>query len=142
MVLQLACAAVLLCVCAAVHALGTVAITRAVRHHHRDPDVRALHRPVLGLVIGLLFVFLLHVAEVGLWAVAYRSVGAFLDFEEALYFSMTSFTTAGYGDLVPPVKWRILGASEAMVGMVLLGWSAGLVLVLLERMNRRVLEED
>jgi hypothetical protein len=70
--------------------------------------------------------------------VAYRSVGAFLDFEEALYFSMTSFTTAGYGDLVPPVKWRLLGASEAMVGMVLLGWSAGLVLVLLERMNRRV----
>ena len=101
-----------------------------------------LHRPVLGLVIGLLFVFLLHVAEIGLWAAAYRSLGAFLDFEEALYFSMTSFTTAGYGDLVPPVRWRILGASEAMAGMVLLGWSVGLVLVLLERMNRRVLEED
>jgi voltage-gated potassium channel len=140
-ILQLACAALLLCVCVVVHALGTVAITRVVRHHHRDPDVRALHRPVLGLVIGLLFVFLLHVAEVGLWAAAYRSLGAFLDFEEALYFSMTSFTTAGYGDLMPPVRWRILGA-EVMAGMVLLGWSAGLVLVLLERMNRRALEED
>ena len=142
MVLQLACAALLLCVCVVLHALGTVAITRAVRHHHRDPDVRQLHRPVLGLVIGLLFVFLLHLVEVSVWAAAYRGVGAFLDFEEALYFSMTSFTTAGYGDLVAPVKWRLLGASEALVGMVLLGWSVGLVLVLLERMNRRALEED
>jgi voltage-gated potassium channel Kch len=77
-----------------------------------------------------------------IWAGTYLGLGVFVTFEEALYFSIASFTTAGYGDLVPPVKWRLLGASEAMVGFVLLGWSVGLVLVLLERMNRRVLEED
>ena len=62
------------------------------------------------------------------------------DLTTAVYFSAVTYTTTGYGDLVPPVRWRILGASEAMVGMVLLGWSVGLVLVLLERMNRRAPE--
>jgi hypothetical protein len=124
---------------AMIHAFGTVGILRLVGRHHRDPDLNALHRPVAALVVGLLLVFMLHMVEVALWALAYMLIGAFPDFETALYFSLTTFSTVGYGDVVLPNAWRILGAAEGVAGIVLLGWSGGLVLVVLERTNRRSL---
>ena len=42
---------------------------------------------------------------------------AFPDLEEALYFAIASYTTVGFGDLVAPPEWRILGASIAANGM-------------------------
>jgi hypothetical protein len=139
MLIQLLMGAVLVSLSVAMHAFGSVAVIRLVRRHHMEPRLRALHRPVGGLVAGFLCIFLLHVVEVSLWAGVYLAVRAFDSFEEALYFSMVSFTTLGFGDLVLPAQWRILGASEGMLGLVLLGWSTGLVLVLLEPLNRRVL---
>jgi hypothetical protein len=126
-------------VSALIHAFGTVGILRLVGRHHRDPDLNALHRPVVALVIGLLLVFTLHIIEVALWALVYHLLGAFPAFEVAFYYSLSTFSTVGYGDVVLPDTWRILGASEGVGGIVLLGWSGGLVLVVLERTNRRVL---
>lgn len=136
---QLACAALLLCLCVIVHAGGTLAVIRLVRRHHVEPRVHAIHRPVGALVVGFLCVFALHMIEVAIWAGAYLGLGAFNELEEALYFSITCFTTLGFGDVVIGKPWRLLGASEGMIGLVLLGWSAGLFLVLLEPLNRRVL---
>jgi voltage-gated potassium channel Kch len=72
------------------------------------------------------FVFFLHVLEVLVWAGAYIALGAIGSFEEAVYFSIVSFTTVGYGDVVLPLDWRILGACEAAAGMLIFGWSVAL----------------
>jgi len=141
-ILQFFWATVLLCAAVVIHAVGTLTVLRRVRRHHLEAELEALHRPLAALVVGFLFVFMLHIAEVALWAGAYRLLGAFDTFEEALYFSVSSFTTVGYGDVVLPRRWRLLGASEALVGMFLLGWSVGLVLLLLERLNRQALETE
>jgi hypothetical protein len=43
--------------------------------------------------------------------------------EEALYFSTVTFSTIGYGDIVPPLRWRLLCALEGINGFLLIGWS-------------------
>jgi hypothetical protein len=42
-------------------------------------------------------------------------------FQTALYFSVVTFTTLGYGDLIPAKQFRLLAASEALVGLLLVG---------------------
>ena len=56
---------------------------------------------------------LLHLAEAVVWALFYVLVGALPDLETAVYFSLTSYTTVGYGDVVLPEPWRLLGPIEA-----------------------------
>jgi hypothetical protein len=41
--------------------------------------------------------------------------------EEALYFAMVAYTTLGLGDVVPPERWRILGAMAAANGFLNIG---------------------
>ena len=47
--------------------------------------------------------------------------------ESAFYFSASSYATVGYGDVVLPSKWRLLGPHESMVGMLMAGVSIGLL---------------
>jgi len=43
------------------------------------------------------------------------------DFYTSLYFSITTFTTLGYGDLIPQKEFRLLASSEALIGIMLTG---------------------
>jgi hypothetical protein len=74
---------------------------------------------------------LLHLAEAIVWAIFYVLVGALPDLETAAYFSLTSYTTVGYGDVVLPEAWRLLGPIEAAVGVLMLGWSTGIMVVVI-----------
>ena len=65
----------------------------------------------------------LHLVEIGLWAVLYSRQSFFGDFETALYYSFSAYTTVGYGDLVLPAGWRLVGSLETCVGFLLFGWS-------------------
>lgn len=64
------------------------------------------------------------IAEVWLWAVFYFAVQAVPDFETALYFSTSAFTTVGFGDVYLDKDWRLLSSIEAMNGFLMFGWSA------------------
>jgi voltage-gated potassium channel len=138
---QLLNAALLLALCVLVHAQGTVVMLRRILHlvpHAQSGEARkaSIHLPLLHLTVIFIQIFFLHVVEMALWAGAYWVQGAFPTFEESLYFSIVSFTTVGYGDVVLPVDWRILGAAEAATGNLLLGWSTGLMFMLIQRIYR------
>jgi len=64
----------------------------------------------------------LHVLQILLWAGSYRWL--FLpSWESAFYFSATSYSTVGYGDIVLPKVWRILGPMESVMGVLMCGIS-------------------
>lgn len=92
---------------------------------------------ILFVVIGLVAVI---TAEIWLYALAYLAVGALGELEAALYFSTTSFTTLGYGDVVLDQRWRLLGAIEGANGLLLFGWSTAFLISVTGRM--RALEHD
>lgn len=88
------------------------------------------------MLLILLFsvIMLLHVTETGMWAVFYYSRTLFDDFETALYFSMTSYTTIGYGDVLLPQRWRLLGAIEGISGVLLCGVSTAFIFAVVNGM--------
>jgi len=71
-------------------------------------------------------VIVLHGIVILLWASCYRWL-CFPSWESAFYFSASSYATVGYGDVVLPSKWRLLGPLESMVGMLMSGVSIGLL---------------
>lgn len=65
------------------------------------------------------FLIFLHGTGVCLWAIVYRILGCFGDAGTAFYFSGTTYTTIGFGDLVLPKEWRILAPLEGMTGILM-----------------------
>ena len=68
-----------------------------------------------------------------LWASCYRSL-CFSTWDSAFYFSASSYSTVGYGDVVLPARWRLLGPLESMVGVLMCGISVSLLFVLVTRL--------
>ena len=67
-------------------------------------------------------------------------LGELQNFETALYFSTTTFTAVGYGDVLISPRWRLVAAIEAANGVILLAWSTTFLLSVTSRL--RVLEHD
>jgi hypothetical protein len=121
------------------HGLGTVAATeRAARYwlRHKEAAGRFHAEFLLAQLVGTLL--LLHLAEALVWALFFVMVGKLPDFETAAYFSLTSYTTVGYGDVVLPEPWRLLGPIEAAVGVLMLGWSTGILVAVIGAVYRRL----
>ena len=74
--------------------------------------------------------------EAGVWAAVYLGVDALGDFETAFYFSVVTYTTLGFGDVVIGEEWRILSAFEAVNGVMMFGWTTALVVVAIHRFSR------
>ena len=81
-----------------------------------------------GFVVGLL---LIHFAEAMIWACFYLLRETVPDFETALYFSLSSYTTIGYGDVILAKHVRLVGVVEGLVGTFMCGWSVALLVALL-----------
>jgi voltage-gated potassium channel Kch len=85
---------------------------------------------VSGVVI---LMFLASLLEVLVWAVTYLTLNAIQGFERALYFSMVTFTTLGYGDVVLAEQWRLLSSFEAANGIIMFGWTTAIVIAAVQR---------
>ena len=80
------------------------------------------------------WMILLHLVELTVWAAAYRLGDAMPDLPSAFYFSAVTYTTTGYGDLVLPQDWRLVGGIEALTGILMCGWSTGFFFAVVSRM--------
>ena len=122
-----------------VAALCLVIHFEAMKLFYRSPVVERLRHGVVLLLLGLLVA---HGVEIWLFALAYSVLAdtAFGHIEHAVtffdyvYFSASSYTTLGIGDLFPAGTLRALAASEAVVGLVLIAWSAALAFLQMQRL--------
>jgi hypothetical protein len=109
----------------AVHATGLAVLLRALMKSHAQSPMRFW--PVTRLLIGLTWwLILMHLVEISVWALFYFWQGCLPDAESAFYFAGVTYTTVGYGDLVLPKPWRLLGPIEGLTGILMCGLSAGL----------------
>jgi len=86
------------------------------------------------LIAAFSAIIILHMIEIAIWAAFYFGNSLFSDFETALYFSTTSYTTIGFGDVVLPRAWRMLGGIEGVTGVLLCGLSTAFVFAIVNAM--------
>lgn len=84
------------------------------------------------LVIALAVLFVGHIFQVAVWALVFTLLGEFEEYAVAFYHSMVNFASLGYGDIVMSESWRLLGAIEASVGVLMFGLTAGIMIALMQ----------
>jgi len=133
MLSELTLAFVVVAVCVVIHTAGLVGAAEWMIDHRAGFERRrpGLARFCLYLTLVFAVIIVLHLLETVVWAVVYQWWGLFPDYETALYFSLGSYTTIGYGDVVLPQRWRLLGAVEGISGVLLCGLSTAFIFVVM-----------
>lgn len=96
------------------------------------------------LLVVVFTAFVAHAVEIGLYGVVlcglirYVGVGGLKGPNGAtllncLYFSAETYSSLGFGDLIPVGPIRLLAGAEALNGLLLLGWSASYIYIAMER---------
>jgi hypothetical protein len=117
-------AAFLVAITVIVHAAGTVGLIRWV--WRSKAGVGTTFRAQTWFLVRLAWALLaVHLVEIGAWAVFYWGRGCLPDFTSAVYFSGVTYTTLGYGDLLLPREWRLMGPIEGLTGILMCGLSTG-----------------
>jgi len=127
MVTQMFIGAALILTTVLVHAVCLELILKAFLSVRTELEVRWR---AIAFALVVLAVFAAHVIEIWVWAIFYylhASIAEIPTLEAALYFSTSSFTTVGFGDLVLSEDWRLLSSFESINGMILFGWSTAFI---------------
>ncbi|PHS32705.1 MAG: ion transporter [Methylophaga sp.] len=101
-------------------------------------------RPRYRVLSGVFVILIAHVIEIWLFALGYflminvEGLGTLAgNFDQSLldcsYFSFTSFTTVGFGDIEPLGHIRFLTGFESLTGLVLITWSASFLFLEMQK---------
>lgn len=90
------------------------------------------------MIFTVLGVFLTHIVQIWLWGVLflYLAPDILPDLESALYFSTSSFTTVGFGDIYLDKEWRLLSSFESANGFILFGWSTAFIFEIISKLYK------
>lgn len=124
--------------------LGTILIhyevLRLASEHVHDLPIA----PRLRIIPVVIAAFIGHTLEVWLYGIAYWALTALaalgaitgsgpLGTEDFVYFSAVTYTSLGFGDLVPTGHLRLVAGVEGLNGLILIGWSASFTYLAMER---------
>jgi len=123
-------ACVLAILTVAIHAMGIAVLLRRLMRLPLPTSAWLIKRLLLRIIWWLV---LLHLAEISTWGLFYLWRGCLPDAETAFYFSASTYTTLGYGDVLLAKPWRLLGPVESLMGVLMCGLSTGYFFVVLSR---------
>jgi voltage-gated potassium channel len=134
---QVSAASLLVILTLSLQSAGMATLIRwAIAYFERAPHrLGWLHSTVL-LVRFTIAIFVLHTVEMLAWAGFYRWK-CFPSWESSVYFSITSYSTVGYGDLVLAPMWRTLGPVESVTGVLMCGLSVSLLFAIVSHLVHR-----
>src|SRR5580704_8694586 len=115
----------------AIHALMMMLILRARAAVHANAPSRPWLRLVGVMIAAVAMLMTAHLIEIGIWSIAYSLVDAAAQGADDFYFAFVNYTTLGYGDIIPTMRWRLLGPMTVMNGVLLFGWSTAVIFQIL-----------
>jgi hypothetical protein len=125
-----------------IHGLGSSGWLRFLaRMHDFDNKEIGARKSLRILSVTAVFFMLLHYIEIAIWALAFMAIpelDKIVHWEEAIYFSMVTYATLGYGDITLPPIWRVMSGFEAMNGILLFGWTTAMFYAVVQKIMSRM----
>ena len=133
--LQLAVTAGFALLMVVMHTLGLVGISRLLKLREDRLLKHDFDLSAIGLLASFgLLVLLLHMAEIAVFAVFFLLVSA-MNLPEALFYSASAYATLGWTVDYFPTSWRLIGAVEALIGFILIGWSTAFMVTTMRKLS-------
>jgi hypothetical protein len=88
---------------------------------------------IRGMGVTALLATALHGIEGAIWAAAYRLLGALPDNRTAMLYSIGAMTTYGHANLFLKDRWQMMGALEALDGIMLFGITTAFLFAIIQR---------
>jgi hypothetical protein len=134
--LQLAVTGAFVVVMTGIHSIGLATISRVLNLKDERLKQHDFNAGAIFLMARLgLAVFALHFLEIALFGFFYLAVGGVESLEEALYYSASAYATLGRTAEYFPTEWRLIGAVEALIGFVLIGWSTAFMVSTMRKLS-------
>jgi hypothetical protein len=118
------------------HAIGLALVRAAFLRAFRDRPVGhglSVLRFALVMSVAMALIIGLHVLQAAVWAAAYVGLGALPTPREAMLYSIGAMTTYGHAAIYLAPRWQMLGALEALNGMMLFGLSTAFLYGMIQR---------
>lgn len=133
---------IVLSLCVTIHIVSLVLLSRWLMRHPLNVERRlTLTKSVVWLTRIFAIITVLHLGESLIWAAFYYLWGQFKDFETSWYFSLASYATIGYGDVVLRERWRLIGGIEGINGVLLCGLSTAFLFAVFNQMFESHLQQ-
>ena len=117
-----------------IHSGVTLLVIRSTFKNSKKRVIQRKYLRSVWLAVIVIIMFFATILESGIWTICYLYLGALQSFEEALYFSIVTFSTLGFGDLILEQEWRFLSALEAANGIIMFGWSTAIVIAAVQKL--------
>jgi ion channel len=122
-----------LCICLILETVFLVWCSTVLNRRSKTPNrFVAIYMGKL-ILIAIGFILIAHTAQIWIWASAFVLGGAIADWNTAIYFSLVTYTTLGYGDVVLGPGLRIFAAFAAVTGLLGFGISTAFLVTLVGR---------
>jgi hypothetical protein len=123
----------LIVLCVVVHACGLWVV------HERVVRIQSRRRSMLRFAVimgtAVLVATMLHAVEGGLWAATYLMLGALPDNASAMLYSISAMTSYGHAKLDLEGRWQMMGALEALNGMLLFGLTTAFLFAIIQMVS-------
>lgn len=104
-----------------------------MRHHHHFASYRSRRHRFVTVCALFLITLGSHTAQIYINALALWLVGALPGYEEPIYYTLVTYTTVGYGDVVLGPDFRIMGAMISVTGILMFGMTTAFLVGLFSR---------
>ena len=111
----------------AIHAVVMVVVIKVTRIADELATSYQSLRLIAVMIATVTVLMIAHLAEVLVWSLIYVITSAAPAGTDLIYFAFVNYTTLGYGDVTPVVRWHLLGPMTAMNGVLLFGWSTAVI---------------
>lgn len=117
-------------------------IIRALRENKAFAEIPTLTEAFKNSAVVFVPLLLVHTVHIYAWAIVLWLVGALAGYEEPIYFSISTYTTVGYGDVTLEKGFRIFGSMGGVHGILAFGLTTAFLVGLFSKIIHAIHERS
>lgn len=122
--------------------LESLLLLIVLKYYINNNYIKSASRSIMKVLHGVMVILLLgNLLQIGIWATLFIILDEFQDFASAFYHSAVNFATLGYGDIVMSDKHKLLGALEAINGVLMIGVSTAVLMSAFQDSIKKLIKE-
>lgn len=122
--------------------LESLLLLIVLKYYINNNYIKSASKSIMKVLNVVMVILVLgNLLQIGIWGTLFIILDEFQDFATAFYHSAVNFATLGYGDIVMSDKHKLLGALEAINGVLMIGVSTAVLMSTIQDSIKKLIKE-